>query len=139
MAKNIVAAIVDRAMATPAIAAILAGGITHGRAPDSTPTPYGSLHHIGGSDHLNTGTAYYRETTYQLSLFAPSLDTLDTLTTLLNRAFNLKMVPLVFDDGSHVLVLAGQLHYVGESLDRDGSPLHHGYVEITTRHNRSFA
>lgn len=136
MARTVLAAFADRVDATPALAALLPGGVTVGWASDGTATPYASLVPTSGENIWNTGDFYPRRTTARLTVFAASVDALEAVGDAVVLAFNPHATPLSFDNGAGVIAVAGPMVYGGEDEGPDGTVLHRGdqSIEFLTSH-----
>lgn len=142
-AKNIIAAIVEKALSDDTFNELVPGGLGVGEADHDkdrpSSIPYGSIISIGRpNDDYASSTNFLRYIGLQFDFVAYTVDELDSIASCMNDLFNHKMEPLLFRDGTHGQVISGGLHYTGEARSRDGQPLHHGYVEVLTVHNRTF-
>lgn len=133
-------AVVERALATPALEAALPGGVWNGIAADDSSVPYASVYNAASDASETNSPKYHVRRVDRVNFFAESMDELETLARLWRRAFNRDMARLVFEFGRHVSTFTGPFRDLGEDahrVGRDGRPLLHGYVEMRsiTSHN----
>jgi hypothetical protein len=130
MARSVFGAIADRVDATPALAALLPGGVTLGMGESNRAIPYATMAVAGRENAWNTGSWHPRRTYVRLSVFADSPDTLEQIGQAWGQVFKPGMAPLDFDDGGHGTVHSGPMQYVGEDETPTGTPLHHGMLDM---------
>jgi hypothetical protein len=130
-ARNLLAAIQERVLATPAISGALPGGLWRGLADEEARTPYGEVHVLGESNLFDTGPAYAKQARFQVTLYGEDADILEDLQLAFEDAFHHRMTPLPIRGGKVVIIqVTGGYGQADEGTSRSGRPLKQHVVEL---------
>ena len=130
MALTPLAAIAVRANATPAIAALLPGGVTVGIAERDTAINYAQLNELGVDDNETLARIYWRLTAARLTVYASSRVTLNRVGIAWKLAFNRRMAPLEFDEGNYSSIDSGPMVPRSEEQSEAGPVIHTGTIDM---------